>query len=109
MGPLDGDVAHAVPAGGVEFSKVSYSEIADSTVAKFVTHDAMAAVLASLPMVDGPVVVVVALGDPDTLVCGFEGVPPLAITIVTMTPRMTTTASVEIMPTPRSDLRRRVA
>ena len=83
--------------------------MADSMIAKLVTQDCSAAILASLPIVEGPVVVVVPELGPEVpvkLVWGVEGVP-LEMTIVTMTPRITTTAKVEIIPTPRSEFRRR--
>jgi hypothetical protein len=63
-------------------------------------HDDTAASFASVPILFTVVVVVVPAGVPPE-VCGELG--PFEIAIVTMTPRMTTTASVATMPTPFSE------
>jgi hypothetical protein len=75
-------------------------------VAKLPRQDDTAASLASVPILFTLVVVVVPVGDPPV---DLGELGPFEIAIVTMTPRMMTTASVDTIPTPSSELKRREA
>lgn len=97
-------VAHVVPAGGAELSNDLYVASAALTVAKLPKQEDTAASFASVPMLFTVVVVVVPAATPPVgVVLGELG--PFEMAIVAMTPRMTTTARVEIIPTPLSESR----